>query len=320
MELKYKNPKEVIINIIVGIFIGLSVIVPGISGSTMAITMKVYDKGMYAFSHIFKEFKKCFFYAFPVLVGILIGFFVGVVGVKVLLEFFPFITICFFMGLMIGTYPVIFKEVKGEKINLKRSILLVVGFVTPILFSLASVFAGGGANTLDNLNFGHYVLFFIMGVLISVTQLVPGLSATVLMMVFGYYTALLGGLHFDLLKSFPKLMVYVTMGVGFLIGVFAFSKGIEQILLKARKTFFFIITGISIGSVISVFIGKETIDIYKTWEFPQLLIELLLGLVVLASAFALSFVLTRYTEKKEAELETCKMTENAMENNTEKNN
>ena len=38
MELKYKNPKEVIINIIVGIFIGLSVIVPGISGSTMAIT------------------------------------------------------------------------------------------------------------------------------------------------------------------------------------------------------------------------------------------------------------------------------------------
>lgn len=303
MELKYKSFKEVFINVIVGIFIGLSVIVPGISGSTMAITMKVYDKGMYAFSHIFKEFKKCFLYALPVLFGIGVGFFVGVLGVQLLLSYFPFITICFFMGLMIGTYPVIFKEVKGEKINAKRGILVVLGFIMPIAFSLASVFMGGGTNTLENLNFGHYVLFFIMGVLISVTQLVPGLSATVLMMIFGYYTALLGGLHLDLLQNIPKLMVYVTMGVGFLIGVFAFSKGIEQILLKARKSFFFLVTGISVGSVISVFVGNECVEIYKGWDFPSLLIEIFLGITVLLSAFAISFVLTRYTEKRENEMQ-----------------
>lgn len=304
MELKYKNPKEVIINVIVGIFIGLSVIVPGISGSTMAITMKVYDKGMYAFSHIFKEFKKCFLYALPVLFGILVGFFGGVIGVKLLLELFPFITICFFMGLMIGTYPVIFREIKGEGINTKRSLLISFGFIMPIAFSVASVFLSGGANTLMGLNLGNYILFFVMGLLISVTQLVPGLSATVLMMIFGYYTALLGGLNSDLLKSFPKLMVYVTMGVGFLIGVFAFSRVIEKILLKARKTFFFAVTGISIGSIISVFVGKECIDIYKGWDFPSLLIEVLLGITVLACSFALSFVLTRYTEKKESEMKT----------------
>lgn len=302
MELKYKNPKEVIINIIVGIFIGLSVIVPGISGSTMAITMKVYDKGMYAFSHIFKEFRKCFFYALPVILGIVVGFFGGVIGVRLLLKMFPFITICFFMGLMIGTYPVIFREIKGESFTPKRSLILSLGFIMPIVFSLVSVFLSGGANTLDGLNFGHYVLFFVMGALISITQLVPGLSATVLMMIFGYYTALLGGLNSDLLKSFPKLMVYVTMGIGFLIGVFAFSKVIEKILLKARKTFFFAVTGISVGSVISVFVGKECVEIYQGWDFPSLLIELLLGITVLACAFALSFVLTRYTEKKESEL------------------
>lgn len=302
MELKYRNPKEVIINIIVGIFIGLSVIVPGISGSTMAITMKVYDKGMYAFSHIFKEFKKCFFYALPVLIGIAIGFLGGVVCVKILLELFPFITICFFMGLMIGTYPVIFREINGESLNAKRSLLLSVGFIMPIAFSLISVFLSGGANTLEGLNLGHYALFFIMGILISITQLVPGLSATVLMMMFGYYTALLGGLSTDLLKSFPKLMVYVSMGVGFLIGVFAFSKIIEKILLNARKTFFFAITGISVGSVISVFIGRECVDIYSGWSFPSLFIEIALGLTVLICSFALSFALTRYTEKKELEM------------------
>ena len=320
MELKYKSFKEVFINVIVGIFIGLSVIVPGISGSTMAITMKVYDKGMYAFSHIFKEFKKCFLYALPVLIGIVVGFFVGVIGVQILLDHFPFITICFFMGLMIGTYPVIFKEIKGEKLNVKRVLLVVAGFIIPIAFSLISVFANGGSNTLENLNFGQYVLFFVMGALISITQLVPGLSATVLMMIFGYYSALLGGLGLELITDIPKLMVYVTMGTGFLIGVFTFSKGIEQILLKARKTFFFAVTGISIGSVISVFVGDECIEIYKTWEFPQLLIEIILGIVVLLCAFALSFVLTRYTEKKEAEMSKANDSSNQEENITEKNN
>ena len=301
MELKYKNFKEVLINIIVGIFIGLSVIVPGISGSTMAITLKVYDKGMYAFSHMFKEFKKCFLYALPVIGGIFVGFFGAVKGLQFLLDTIPFITICLFMGLMIGTYPVIFKEVKGEKPNTKNVLLIVVGFIVPIVFSVLSLVLVDGQNTLENLNFGHYVLFFVMGALISVTQLLPGLSATVLMMIFGYYSALMGGLHFSLLTDFPKLLVYILMGIGFLVGVFTISKLFEKILNKARRQFFFVVSGISVGSVISVYIGKDCMEIYKNWTFPMILIELVLGVIALAGAFTVSFILTRYNEKRERE-------------------
>ena len=301
MELKYKSFKEVLINIFVGVFIGLSVIVPGISGSTMAITMKVYDKGMYAFSHMFKEFKKCFLYALPVLVGIGVGFFSGVIAVKLLLEYFPFMTICFFLGLMIGTYPVIFKEIKGEKINAKRSLLASVGFVLPIVFSVLSLVFAGDSNTLTGLNFGHYVFFFILGALISITQLMPGLSATVLMMIFGYYKALIGNLGSEMLSDFKIFLVYFVMGVGFLCGVFTFSKAVEAILNKARVPFFFLISGISIGSIISVFVGKDCVDIYKLWEFPELFIELTLGLTLLLCAFILSFMFTRFSSKQEAE-------------------
>ena len=303
MELKYESFKQVLINIIVGIFIGLSVIVPGISGSTMAITMKVYDKGMYAFSHMFKEFKKCFVYALPVLVGIFFGFFSGVVAVKLLLEYFPFMTICFFLGLMIGTYPVIFKEIKGQRINAKRSILTAFGFITPIVFSVLSLVFSGDSNTLTSLNFGHYVFFFVLGALISITQLMPGLSATVLMMVFGYYKALIGNLGSEMFSDFKIFLVYVVMGVGFLCGVFTFSKAVELILNKARVPFFFVIVGISIGSVVSVFIGKDCVDIYKLWEFPELLIELSLGLCLLLCAFVLSFIFTRLSDKQEIQKE-----------------
>lgn len=303
MELKYESFKQVLINIFVGVFIGLSVIVPGISGSTMAITMKVYDKGMYAFSHMFKEFKKCFLYALPVLVGIGIGFFSGVIVVKLLLEYFPFMTICFFLGLMIGTYPVIFKEIKGQRVNPKRSLLCAAGFITPIVFSALSLIFSGDSNTLTNLNFTHYVFFFILGALISITQLMPGLSATVLMMVFGYYKALIGNLGTEMLTDYKIFLVYALMGVGFLCGVFTISKAVEVILKKARVGFFFVITGISIGSVVSVFMGKDCVDIYKLWEFPELFIELSLGICLLLCAFVLSFIFTRFSEKQEQQKE-----------------
>lgn len=300
MELKYKSFKEVFINFFVGIFIGLSVIVPGISGSTMAITMKVYDKGMYAFSHIFKEFKKCFLYALPVIIGIFIGFFTSVIGVRVLLEHFPFITICAFLGLMIGTYPVIFKEIKGVVVTKKRAALSVAGFIVPILFSVLSLLPANSFLAPQNPQIWHYVLFFVLGLLISITQLMPGLSATVLMMVFGCYGYLIGNLRGSvLLNDLKLLLVYVVMGIGFLVGVFIFSKGIEKILKKARVQFFYAIAGVSIGSVVSVFVGSECVEVYKTWVFPEFLIELLCGIVLLLCFFVLSFLFTKFTSKKQ---------------------
>ncbi len=301
MELKYKSFKEVLINIFVGIFIGLSVIVPGISGSTMAITLKVYDKGMYAFSHFFKEFKKCALYCLPVIGGIILGFFTGVVAVKTLLDIFPFITICAFLGLMIGTYPVIFKEIKGQKITPKRSILASAGFIMPIVFAIISVLASGDANTLANIKLYHYIFFFILGLLISITQIVPSLSATVLMMMFGYYKALIGNLGFGIFRDYKLFFVYVTMGVGFLVGVFTFSKGIEALLNKARVPFFFVITGVSIGSIVSVFSGNDCVEIYKSWQFPSFLIELICGIILLLCTFVVSYIFTMLQEKKSKE-------------------
>ena len=43
-----------------GFFVGLAVIVPGISGSTVAIIFKLYNQFLYALGNLFKQFKKCF--------------------------------------------------------------------------------------------------------------------------------------------------------------------------------------------------------------------------------------------------------------------
>ena len=299
MELKYKSVKDVLISIFVGFSIGLSVIVPGISGSAIAMIMKVYDKLMYAFSNIFKKFKACVVFLIPIIVGIVVGFGLGVILVKILLEAFPFITICFFVGLMIGTYPILFKEIKGEALKVNKVLLFVAGVIIPLIFSAVSLLSGAD-NSLANLNFLHYLLFFVIGILISLTQLIPGLSATVLLMIFGYYSALMENIGFELLGNFELLLVYVELYVGFVVGVLLFSKIINKLLETQRKPFFFVICGLSVGSVVSVFLGSDCMEIYKSWTTKAMITDMLIGLAFLLLGFAGSFSLYLLDKKREA--------------------
>lgn len=300
VDLKYKSLKEIFISIFVGFSIGLSVIVPGISGSSIAIVMKVYDKMMYAFSNLFKKFKLCFLFLVPIGVGILAGFALGFILVKLLLETIPFITICFFVGLMAGTYPILLKEIKGEKATVNRKMLFVAGILVPLAVTLISFFAGA-SNSLTNLGIGHYVLFIVIGVLISLTQIIPGLSATVLLMMFGYYTAILNGIGSELFKNFKLLLVYIALVVGFVIGILSFSKVINHLLEKHKKPFFFTICGLSLGSMIAVFFGNECLDIYKLWGREDgMVLDLVLGVVAFAIGFAVTFALYLYDKKREA--------------------
>lgn len=298
LDLKYKSLKELLISIFVGFSIGLSVIVPGISGSTIAIIMKVYDKMMYAFSNLFKKFKVCFLFLLPIGVGIVLGFALGFLLVKLLLDLFPFITICFFVGLMIGTFPILFKEIKGEKPKTNGKLLFAAGILIPLLIILLSTLVGGD-KALVNLSVGNYILFVIIGVLISLTQIIPGLSATVLLMMFGYYTAILNGIGSEMLKDFKLMLVYICLVIGFVIGILMFSKVINFLLEKKRRMFFYTICGLSIGSVISVFLGNECLDIYSNWNAESALLDLIIGVIALALGFAVTFALYLFDKKRE---------------------
>lgn len=298
LDLKYKSVKEILISIIVGFSIGLSVIVPGISGSSIAIILKAYDKLMYSFSNIFKRFKACVLFLFPILAGIVIGFGLGLVLVKLLLEAFPFITICFFVGLMIGTYPILFKEIRGESLNTKNVSLFGAGVLIPLIFTVISFFAVTD-NSLNTIEIGHYVLFLVIGILISLTQLIPGLSATVLLMIFGYYTALMDGIGRELLSNFRLILVYFVLLLGFAIGTILFSKIINKLLNTVRKSFFFVICGLSVGSVFAVFLGNDCMSIYQQWTTTAMLTDILLGTALLLVGFALSFALYLVSKKKE---------------------
>ena len=140
MDLRYQNGKEVAKGGILGAFIGLAVIVPGVSGSAVAIIFRLYEKLLYALGGIFRRFKESARFLLPIALGGIVGLAAGFFGVRFLLNLLPFAIVALFAGLMLGAFPAVTDEIKGEKPPPLRIILFLLGLLFPIGLSTLSVF------------------------------------------------------------------------------------------------------------------------------------------------------------------------------------
>ena len=72
--IKKHTPKSFLLALLLGVFIGLAVIVPGVSGSTIAIIFGLYTGMLYAIGNILGDFKRCFAFLLPIGLGVVVGF------------------------------------------------------------------------------------------------------------------------------------------------------------------------------------------------------------------------------------------------------
>lgn len=285
-----------------GFFIGLAVIVPGISGSTVAIIFKLYDAFLYAVSNLFKQFKRCFFFLLPIGIGILIGLAVGFFTVQKALEYIPFAIVGGFAGLMSGAFPAVKDELKGAKITGGRIALLIAGVCLPIAVALLSVFFSGGAGK-DFSVWWRIVLCLPVGAIVGLTQVVPGLSASAILMSIGYFTPLVESVHVSYWKENPIIfLTYAALGIGFLIGIFFSSGVLTKAFEKARQTAYFPIVGLSLGSIAAMFCNVEIFAVYKEWAQKGISQkDLWLGVALFVVGAVIAYLLVRYQREKDAE-------------------
>ena len=266
MDLRYQNGKEVVKGGILGAFIGLAVIVPGVSGSAVAIIFRLYEKLLYALGGIFRRFKESARFLLPIALGGIVGLAAGFFGVRFLLNLLPFAIVALFAGLMLGAFPAVTDEIKGAKPTPLRIILFLLGLLFPIGLSALSVFGTPDMLSLDNLSWYHYILFLLVGYAIAVTQLVPGLSATALLMTFGCFTPLMNSVSLTYWQENPMvLLVYACLAVGFVLGLLTFSNGLSRLLEKKRAPAFYTIAGLSLGSIVTMFFNPEIVEVYESW-------------------------------------------------------
>ena len=104
-------------------------------------------------------------------------------------------------------------------------------------------------------------------------------------------------------KANPSVwLIYGGLGIGFLLGVFIFSKLLTFLFGKARHTSYSMIVGLSLGSIISMFCNGDIMEVYLNWaKNGASVLDIVLGVVLLAIGVVGAYWLVRYQRKKDAE-------------------
>ena len=303
---------------LLGFFIGLAVIVPGISGSTVAIIFKLYNQFLYALGNLFKQFKKCFIFLLPIGIGIVIGVLMGFLAVERLLDILPFAVVCLFAGLMSGAFPAVSDEVKGAKRTPWRIVLFALGVAVPLTLGCVSALMtinapvteeieGVTTTIFDKVQWWHIVLGLVFGAVVGITQIVPGMSASAFLMAVGWFQSLVSSVSLTYWKENPAvLLVYGALVVGFFIGVLGFSGVLTKLFEKAHDASYFAIVGLSLGSILSIFCNGDIMEVYMSWatgevQGKMLIVNIVLGVALFIGGVIGAYALVRYQRKKDAE-------------------
>ena len=245
-------------DVLKGIVVGLANVIPGVSGGTMMVAMGIYDKLISAISHLFSKMKEHFFFLLAILIGMAIAILGGSVLITNLFDRFPFPTTLFFIGLILGSLPMIWSKLKGEKKKPWHFIAFAIFFALVIGMALLSNITGHTADLTPN--FKNMAILFLVGFVAAGTMVIPGVSGSMVLLVLGYYDPVLSTVkgfieaikNKDMAALGDCMKILLPFGIGVLLGIVLLAKLIEWIFKKFETTAYWAILGLIVASPIGI--------------------------------------------------------------------
>ena len=106
-----------IVAVLKGTLVGLAIVIPGVSGGSMLLAIGVYEDAVSITSKDKARRRAAIKKLIPYAIGIVLGVVALSFVVTWLLANFEFFTILLFSGLILGSLPMLFKNIKGHKVK-----------------------------------------------------------------------------------------------------------------------------------------------------------------------------------------------------------
>lgn len=270
-----------------GAFLGISVIAPGISGSIMAVMMGIYDDLINIISNPFKNFKRNFFFLLPMVIGACASMLLLLQALDFLFEKYTVPAYLLFMSLIAGSVPTVIDEAKQKPIKKKYFIgtLLAFAFALAIGILGKSNFAIG-VDTANTASTAMKIYLPACGAVSGMMSMVPGMSISMLLMMFGIYEPLLSLATNLMLPErwfttawFGEAFTVGTVVLAFLVGMVLFSNITKRVFERHHSLAFLMVLGFMSGSIVSIFPG-----------LPHGLIDWILSVVAIAIGLSISYL------------------------------
>ena len=287
-----------IINFVKGIFIGIAVVIPGLSGSIFAVVVGLYEKMIHAVSDFRKNIKKNILFLLPIVLGAVVGILLSTKLILMLCETYTQQAYFFFIGLVLGSIPLVLRKLKGKKFH--PAYLLITLFSMGLILLMgffSNVDAGEGA-----VNTAYYltglkdtVLILFSGFLSCALMSIPGVSGSVTLMVLGQYNKVYGAVSecTDMLKylisgefdraweSSRSIWLVLAFAIGGIAGFILISKLIAKLLAKFEAQTYYGVGGMILGAIIILFVQGVMTDQKFTSAFQGSMTAGILGMLVL---------------------------------------
>ena len=294
-----------IINFIKGIVIGFALIIPGLSASTFAVVTGLYDKIIFAVNNLRKELKKSFLFLMPIGLGAALGILSSVGAIVHLMYAFPLQSYAFFIGLVLGSIPVIYNKIKPEKNNKPNYILALVGFALVVVLGfivpsddVVAIYAIEDA--------GDFIAILTAGIISCFLLAVPGISGAMILILLGQVGTIYGavdslaGTFFMLIRGQDGALelgltsgaIVLTFFAGAIIGLIAAAKIIGYLIERFEVKVYFMVMGLVLGAVVTLF------NFGVADQFTEFSPAIILNAVFLLAFAAIGYVCTRFMGRR----------------------
>ena len=262
-----KKVKDIIMNLINGLCMALADSVPGVSGGTIAFLLGFYDKFIGSLDDLFRgkieEKKTALKFLIKIGCGWLIGFLIAATVLSSLFNEHIYTMSSLFLGFILLAIPVFIKEEKNVlKGKYKNLIFTLIGIVVVVGITILN--SAGGINIdVNSLNIGTIVYVFIAAMIAITAMILPGISGSTLLLIFGLYIPIMTKIKTLLTFDFSALPILIVFGLGIITGILVFTKLIRKCLEKHRSQTIYTVLGMMIGSMYSIVMGPTTLEVPK---------------------------------------------------------
>lgn len=272
-----------------GAAIGVAMIIPGVSGGTIAVLMNIYDKLLGAISNIFKDFKNSFMTLLPIVLGAVAALAAAYFPLKYALKYAPFPTVMLFAGLMAGSCPKIVRD--GIKNSFKKIDILSLVLPMCLLIGICFIPNLGNADLSADMPVWGYFVLILVGALASCALVVPGVSGSMLLLIFGYYNGIFETISLLKTDFWHSALVLLTFAAGLIVGFFSIAKLMKFLLNKFPRATNWAIIGFVLGSIPAIFLtynGNFPDFTYSTLSVAHIVIACVLCVAGIIATFALT--------------------------------
>lgn len=261
---------------ICGMVFGIANVIPGVSGGTMLVVFGIFDRLCEAISGIKKIFKN-FLFLVTFALGAGAGILLSAKVIGSLFTQYAVQTNMFFIGLILGSIPLIVKLGTSEKkvkplciVPFLISMAVVVGFTVLERLNLFSM-------TAENIT-GFDALFSLKmagcAAIAAVTMIIPGISGSFMMMLLGVYETIIQAINE------MNFYVIIPFAVGAVLGIIFGAKLLSTLLKKNKLMVYSAIMGMVIGSVYAILPEGFGFNLQTGYGFAFLLLGAALSVVI----------------------------------------